>query len=62
MTSKLPKLELRHVSTSDDDFISDFLSLDDAESTLDSLDDNDEAYEEYAVTFDLPGVCVRLGV
>ncbi|XP_064607942.1 unconventional myosin-IXAa-like isoform X2 [Liolophura sinensis] len=54
LTSKLPTLELRHVSTSDDDFTSDFLSMDDAESTLDSLDDNDEAYEEYAVTFDLP--------
>ena len=46
----MPALECRHSSSEED-----ILSTDDLDSTGDELDDGDDNYEEYAVTFDLPG-------
>lgn len=50
LTLRMPALECRHSSSEED-----ILSTDDLDSTGDELDEVDENYEEYAVTFDLPG-------
>ncbi len=50
LTIQMPALECRHSSSEED-----ILSTDDIESTGEELDDADGEYEEFAVTFDLPG-------
>lgn len=49
LTSKLPALECRHLSSDDD-----INSTDDVDSTYDTADDFDEN-EEFAMTFEHPG-------
>ena len=50
LTLQLPNLECR-MSTSEDEIL---MADDDVDDTGDELDDPD--YEEYALTFDLPGI------